>query len=232
MNTKYGLRGSLNPAYPFSELIEDLDIYDMKVHVEHSALEIGFDNEADESKARNVVNQITQLWSLAHDIKITIELNQKWHMKSDDEKNISIELHEEIKMHDHVRVNQVSISAKAHIVKSDLFDSSSFKNNLPLLKKSLVSIPLQKALIYFHEEVLDSGKPLYGIYKAVEELCLAVGGRDKLAALADQSANYVSDLMQTTQTMRHARTPARRIITDGECRQRARVLIEAYTNSI
>ena len=60
----------------------------------------------------------------------------------------------------------------------------------------------------------------------------AVGGREKLARLVGQGVRYVDDLMQTTQIMRHARTQAKRVLVDEECRQRAKILIEAYAGAI
>ncbi|KKR33117.1 MAG: hypothetical protein UT66_C0045G0006, partial [candidate division CPR2 bacterium GW2011_GWC1_39_9] len=195
-------------------------------------VEIGYENEASEESARDVINQMVRLWSLAHNIKVSIDMNLKWTMRADGGKNLSLGLNDGVKMQDFVRVNQTSLFVKACLVKPDLFDSSAFKNNLPLLRKSLTDKSLQKALIYFHEEVLDNERPLYGIYKAIEELCFAVGGREKLARLVGQGVRYVDDLMQTTQIMRHARTQAKRVLVDEECRQRAKILIEAYAGAI
>lgn len=231
MNTKYSLRGSLEPQYPFKKLIEDLEVSGMKVRIQRCTLEIGFDNEADETKAYDVVNLMTQIWSLEHSIKITIDLSQKYCVRQDGGRDIAIVMSDVVKMQDFLKVNQMPISGTAQIVKQDLFDSSAFKSNIPLLKKCLTNYSLRKSLNHFHEEVLDSKRPLYGVYKAIEELCLAIGGRDKLALLVNQPVKYIDDLMQTSQTMRHARTNARRLITDDECRQRAKELIKAYANS-
>jgi hypothetical protein len=174
MNTKYSLRGVLEPSYPFEKLVEDIAIDNIKIHIQDNILEAGYDTDLDETKARNIVDQMTKLWSLVHEIKIHIELNQKWELKPNDNKNIFIELHDEAKVQDFVRLNQATITGRARIIKPDLFDSSAFKNNLPLLKKSLTNAALQTALIYFHEEILDNDRPLYGAYKALEELCFAV----------------------------------------------------------
>jgi hypothetical protein len=78
---------------------------------------------------------------------------------------------------------------------------------------------------------------LYGIHKALEELAAAVGGRAKLAALANQPEKYVADVMETTQRAWHspgwlARKKARQLLDDNECRARARLLIDAYQKSI
>ena len=63
-------------------------------------------------------------------------------------------------------------------------------------------------------------------------ICHSVGGRDKLAQLANHPEKYVSDVMETTQLTRHAHTQARQLLTDSECRERARILIEAFARSI
>jgi hypothetical protein len=168
---------------------------------------------------------------LAHGIKINIELNQKWSRRADGGRDIFMSLHDGVGIKDFIRT-QANFSVKACLIKPDLLDSSAFKNDIPLLRKSLSDKSLQKALIYFHEEVLDHERPLYGIYKAVEELCSAVGGRKNLGLLAGKDTGYVDDLMQTAQTIRHARTQARQMLTSDECKNRAKILIESYANSI
>jgi hypothetical protein len=132
---------------------------------------------------------------------------------------------------DTVRTTKVTIRGMARIVSPD-FDSSRVSNSSALVRKSLRNKALAKALIYFSEEVVDDDRPLYGVYKALEELCHAAGGQEKLAQLASQTKKYVNDVMQTTQTTRHARPQAAQVLSDAECRERARILIEAYAKSI
>jgi hypothetical protein len=87
--------------------------------------------------------------------------------------------------------------------------------------------------------VPNNDRPLYGIYKAVEALCESLpGGRGPLGMLAG-SANmkvgkrYVDDIMQTSGLTRHHDDPnAQPILTDAQCEERARVLIETFANSI
>ncbi len=98
---------------------------------------------------------------------------------------------------------------------------------------------MAKALQYFSEEVVDDERPLYGIYKAVEALCESLpGGRGALGMLAGcpnkkAGKRYVDDIMQTSGLTRHHNDRnAQPILTDAECKERARVLIEAFANSI
>jgi len=51
-------------------------------------------------------------------------------------------------------------------------------------------------------------------------------------SLANHAEKYVSDVRETTQLTRHARTQARQLLTDAECRERARILIDAFAKSI
>jgi len=91
---------------------------------------------------------------------------------------------------------------------------------------------LAKALRYFSEELLDDDRPLYGVYKVLEAICHAVGGWGKLAQLVNKPEKYVSDVRETTQLTRHARTQARQLLSDQECYACARILIDVFAKSI
>lgn len=83
--------------------------------------------------------------------------------------------------------------------------------------------------------MVGDDRPLYGIYKALEALTSAVGsdGRALLGALAGEDKKFVSDVMETAQTTRHHAHPnARALLSEGECRERARRLIDAYAQSL
>ena len=104
---------------------------------------------------------------------------------------------------------------------------------------------LAQALTYISEEVIDDDRPLYGVYKAIEALTEALVppvtkkgkknkglGRKALAKFAGSGEKYVGDVMQTAELTRHHNDPdARQVLTEDECRSRARLLIEAYATS-
>ena len=119
-----------------------------------------------------------------------------------------------------------------------LQDTASFTNETEMVQKALRDATLADALHYFTAEALDEDRPLYGIYKALEaivhqlESAGAKDGRAALARLAGESTKYVSDVMETAQTQRHARTTAKRKLSDQECRTRAAHLIKTYSDSL
>jgi hypothetical protein len=58
-------------------------------------------------------------------------------------------------------------------------------------------------------------------------------GREALGGLAGHDKKYVDDVMETAELTRHHNDPnARQVLTEEECRSRARILIDAYANSI
>jgi hypothetical protein len=139
---------------------------------------------------------------------------------------------------DDVRITTVTIQGKASIV-SEVFDSAKVSSYSALVKKSQKNPALAKALMYFSDEVVDDERALYGIYKAIEALCESLPGeRAALGMLAGcqnskAGKRYVDDIMQTSGLTRHHNDPnSRPILTDAECKERARILIEAFANSI
>jgi hypothetical protein len=234
MDRKVGLKGELKPSHLFEELKESFNIDTpsvvVSVEVSNGVLEVGFDDERDEKVVRAAVSNLIRSWSFIHDTKILLDLNQKWCRKENGKRDVFVALTEQIKVYDRIRINKVLLGL-SYVVKLAVFDNNSFKNDLRIFRKSLKDEHLQKALIFFYEEVVQDERPLYGIYKAMEVLCCKVG-RDQLASLAGKSHQYVDDLMQTAQVERHSSTKARRKFSDQECMKRARILIQAYANSI
>ena len=140
-------------------------------------------------------------------------------------------------MSDSVRVTPAHTTDTC--VVREVFDSEYLSNETALVRKCQKDRALDSALRYFHREVLDDARPLYGIYKAMEALIQALApcgnknkGREKLAGLVDEKEKYIDDIMQTTDPVRHHLPTGKRVHSDAECRERARRLIEAYANSI
>ena len=231
MNTKHGLRGAIDPPGPFKGKEESFQFDGFPIEIRDGVMEIGFDDKADEGRAREIVRQHLEWFSVEHGVRHTADLNQSWEMKPGGGKTMGIEFNETIKFSADIRVSQATIQGKARIVTA-AYDSAMLSTYSPQVQKSQRSAALANAVRYFSEEVLDDDRPLYGVYKALEELCHAAGGRAKLAQLANHPEKYVSDVMETTQLTRHARTQARQLLTDAECRERARILIEAFSKSI
>jgi hypothetical protein len=231
METKYGLRGAIVPAGPFKSKEQSFQFEGFLIEIRDGVIEIGFDDKADEDRAREIVRQHLEWFSVEHGVRHTVDLNQSWEMNPGGTKTIGLAVSDTVKVSDDVRVSRATIQGRARIVTA-AYDSATLSTYSFQVQKSQRNAALANAVKYFSEEVLDDDRPLYGVYKALEELCHAVGGRGNLAQLVNKPEKYVSDAMETTQLTRHARTQARQLLTDAECRERARILIEAFAKSI
>src|SRR4029077_14090956 len=60
MNTTRGLRGSLQPPYPFKDLVEDLssDGLGFPIHIEGGIIEVGYASPDEETRARQAVHEL------------------------------------------------------------------------------------------------------------------------------------------------------------------------------
>lgn len=231
VNTKYGLRGTITPGERFKGTEESFAYDGFELEIKDGVIAIGFNDKADADRAREIVHQHLAWYSMSRRIRHTVDLNQSWELKSDHTKTVAINVGDRIKITDDIRVTQATIQGKARIV-SATYDSAALSSYSSFVRKTQHSSALAKAVTYFGEEVVDDDRPLYGVYKALEELSHAVGGRDKLARLVGRPKKFVEDVMETTQLTRHARTFARQLLSEDECRERARILIEAYANSV
>jgi len=239
MEMPYSLRGSILPSHPFKGTDEFFTIESFAIAVKDSILEIGFADAAEADRARKIVSTYLDAHSFSTGIRFTIDLNQSWERRTDGTKLIAMTLSDTASsMTDNVQMATVSatISGKARIVSPD-FDSRHLANQTPLVAKAEKYPALGSALKYFSTEVVDDDRPLYGIHKAIEELVSALGsgsaGRAKLGTLVGQGKTFVDEVMQTAQTERHfSRYKAHRVLTDQECRHRAKLMIEAYAKTL
>jgi hypothetical protein len=119
--------------------------------------------------------------------------------------------------------------------------SESFTNDSIIVRKALRNTTLAHALNYYAEEIIDHDRPLYGIYKALEQISTHLGkgskGRGALATLAGKPRKFVDDIMETAQTERHseqwlALKKTKVLLTDQECIERAQLLIKVYADSL
>jgi hypothetical protein len=106
-----------------------------------------------------------------------------------------------------------------------------------MLQKAQRYPALESAILYYSKEVVDDDRPLYGVYKALEAMIDHLGqnqsdGRRALARLAGQPRSFIDDVIQTTQVRRHHGTTGTRRLTDEECRQRAKLLIDIFARSL
>jgi hypothetical protein len=232
VNTKYGLRGTVVPGQRFKTTVEAFAYEGFELEIKDGEIAIGFNDKADEDRARDIVRQHLESFNLDHGIRCTADLNRSWEVRLDNTEVFEITVADTVKLLIlESQVTKATIEGTACIV-SEGVDTAKLGNYSPLVRKAQQDVHLANALTYFSEEIVDDDRPLYGIYKLMEELVYAAGGRDKLAHLANRLEKYVEDVMQTTQTTRHARTKARQLLSSEECRERARMLIKAYADAI
>lgn len=237
MNTPYGLRGELQ-GYPWKDIVEEFEKDGIKIKVTNGVMDVGYGSKENEEKARKIAQAYINAQSLRSGRKITVDFNHTWKPNASGNTDHGLSFNETVTVNERVLVqtttHQASITGKAYIVNQQIHDSASFTNDSDMVDKALKDEVLDKALGYFSEEVVDNDRPLYGIYKAIEIIIKHLGkdGRKMLASLAGEHEKYVSDLMETTNTKRHAISDARKLLEENECKGRAKILIEAYVKSI
>ena len=238
MNREFGAQGQIE-NFPFKDINETiLDKDGVIIEVKDGIMYV----EADSGNLLDSVimyaNLYLAIWTKRQNLKVTVNFNHKWKLNNNGGKDIRLEFNDSISLIDRVQTktftHDVSIQGRARIISQGMHDSASFQNDTLVFYKALKHPVLKQVLLYFSEEVMDAKKPLYGIYKALEAITNHLGksGREKLANLAGQPANYVKDIMETTQTERHDKTDASRKLDDDECKRRAKNLIDVFSNSL
>jgi len=217
METSYGLRGKITPMEVLMDHKELFHDGPFQISIENNILEIGYEDMSLIDQARDKANRYIDVLSFDLRRKLTIDLDSSWSKNSNGGRSVCI-----------------SLACGAFIVSPS--ESKSLAQRSEMVKKCDKDLALTSALHYFNEEVINSDKPLYGIYKAIEALTKALGkkhGREKLGRLIGKSERYVDDIMQTAQLTRHHNDQnANLILTEAECKERARKLIEAYMNLV
>jgi hypothetical protein len=241
MNKPFGTQGDID-NFPFKDLQETFYDQDgIEIEVQDGIMFIGVDDENKLDTAKELACLYLSIWTERQNIKVGADFNHKWRANSQGGKDHFLELHDTAKVTDRVQIrtvtHQVTIKGSARIVTQEMHDNASFTNDSAMLKKALKYPALKSALFHFSQEIVDDERPLYGVYKALDAIIAHLDikekkGRKKLADLAGQSFSYVDDVMQTTQTKRHNKTNATRKLDDIECNQRAKTLIDAFSNSL
>lgn len=232
MNTNFGLGGTIQPASAFKDRSESFTIDNFQIQITGALLEIGFENDDESENARLVVDQLLGGLSMDNNLRFTIDLNQAWKTEPEGGRALSITISETVNVSDRI-VTTTTIIKKGLSYIVSKFDSYDLKNQVELVSKCQKDPTLALAVKYFSEEVIDQERPMYGIYKAIESLAGKVGGREKLGILAGRNKKYVDEVMETANTFRHtAGGHSRQLLTDNECHDRAKLLIDAYAKSI
>jgi hypothetical protein len=249
MNKSYGAQGEI-ANFPFKDV--HAPFYNdngIEIEIKDGILYVGVDDESKLEKAIELARTYLSAWSLRQNIKVGVDFNHTWKTNAQGDEAHFLELHETAQVTDRVQIqtvtHQVTRNARgiAKVVTQQMYDSASPANDTPMVNKALKDTTLNNALRYFSEEIVNNDKPLIGVYKAIEEITRHMGkgsetkGRTVLAKLVGQTKKYVDDIMETTQTDRHsekwlAKEKAKAVLSDNECKERARLLINAYANSL
>lgn len=238
----FGFRGSVTPSSVIQDLSEEWEQDGISFSVKDEVFKAKYFNKSEEEKALLIANLFIKTWNFKHNTRLTVNFNHFWGLKEGGGVAHNLILSDTVKVTDRVITtraitHRLSFEVKARIVGKS--DSASFLANQLLVEKSLKDKSLKEALEFYSEEVVDEKRPLYGVYKALEVLIekLRNGGKKEvgmevLGKLAGKNKKYIEEVKQRTQLQRHAVTSAKSILSEQECRDRAKLLIEAYANSI
>lgn len=231
MNTLYGIRGAIKSTHiNISDLIENITLGEFKILVQDNIIEVGFENFDASENAYKVARLFLHSWSLRNGSKVTADFNQSWQPQNSTGRLHKITLTDEIGISDRIVTTAKIVKSLQYVIKSR-HDCNEFSNDIDMVSKAIIDSTLESALEYFCQEVLDCERPLYGVYKAIEIIKNEVG-IEELAKLVGEDKKYVTDVMQSAQQTRHAVTPAKSVLSESECKSRAKILIEAYAKSL
>ena len=73
MNTRYGLRGTIQPASFFKENEELFNIDDFSISVNNGVIEIGFEDIAQNDQSKIIVDQLLSGLSIDNNIKFYVD---------------------------------------------------------------------------------------------------------------------------------------------------------------
>lgn len=234
METPHGIQGTIRTAIELADLHEHYSFDGYVVELENGVIRVGYERPDQEEGARLLAEALIASWGFRHGAKAEVEINQSWHHHDDGNRVITVMVSATMTAGAMVSAIGTVLDAQGNEVIAPPRHPYSFADSQNLAAAAMADPSLMHALEFFADEVTEDDRPLYGIYKALEELTANLGesGRAKLARLANQPSKYLDDVMQTAQLTRHARTKATRKLSDDECKRRAQVLIDAYARSL
>jgi hypothetical protein len=231
----YGIWSALNEP-GLKDIDEDIDFGGGLVASIHDGIfEVGYENESEVENAKEIANNLISSWVLNNGVKITPDFNMSWCRCSDSGRAVGLSLKENIIVRDRPITTTIIALPMRYVVR--VADSYSFKTYFDMAKKADKDKSLSIALSYFSDEVIDSKKPKVGVYRIVEELSKKVGGSKKLAELVGKNEKYIKEINQSCQEHRHSllwiiSKHVQSSLTDQECIDRVRFLIQTYAASI
>ncbi len=235
----FGFEGSISPASVVKDLTEKWEQNGINFSLNQGIFRAEFSTKNQEKNALEAAHLYVQIWSLRHDARLKVKFHHFWGPKANRGTQHSASLNENVKVSDRAQTVMHRVSSEVRASITGKSDSASIMANKLLVEKSLKDESLKRAIEFYSEEVVDEKRPLYGIYKALEVLIDSLRGSSnkktgvsRLGELAGKNPGYVQEVLERTQLQRHANSPARNILTEQECRTRAKNLIRVYTDAI
>jgi hypothetical protein len=206
-----------------------------QISVNNGTIEIGYEDESQVEWARETIQQYLDATSFPTQQPLSANLNESWRKRPEGGEDLAVSVSDRLRVTDDLQITIIRATQTGPALIAETFDSRSLASQRVMVSKARNNPALSSALRYFNEEVVWHDQPLYGIYKALEALTGALSGdRAALGALAGQDRKFVSDVMETAQktTRHHADPHARALLSEDECRERARRLVAAYAQSL
>ncbi len=205
-------------------------------------IEVGYTDAVDEARARVLVKIYMDALSLRMGFGMHANLHQSWQLVEGGARAWCVAVEGAIKPSGQIRIATADVETTAAIAPSNIYDSRDLANVAGLVEKALRNEPLRLALQYYNDEIVETDHPLYGIYKAIEEITKHLSNQDTkksrkyLGELAGCDEQFVEEVMSTANVgidgRHYSGSPGKRQLSDDECRERARILIEAYAQSV
>src|SRR6266508_3334739 len=199
--------------------------------VKEGVIEVGYSAAADEDRARLLVKSYMDALSLKMSFRVHANLHQSWQLVEGGARAWCVAVEGEIKPSGQLRIATADVETTAAIAPANIYDSRDLANAGELVEKVRRNEPLRLALQYYNDEIVETDRPLYGIYKAIEEITkhLCNQGikkpRKYLGELAGFDQQFVEDVMSTTNVpidgRHYSGSPGERRLSNDECREHA-----------
>jgi hypothetical protein len=242
MDTPFGLRGNIIPADLFTGYERTVVDDGITILVKEDVIEVGYTAAADEDKARLLVKSYMDALSLKMRFRVHANLHQSWQLVEGDARAWCVAVEGAVKPSGQLRIATADIETSTAIAPANIYDSRDLANAVELVEKARRDEPLRLALQYYNDEIVETDRPLYGIYKVIEEIAKHLGKqgiknpRKYLGELAGFDEQFVEDVMSTANVgiegRHYSGSTGQRRLSNDKCRERARILIEAYAKSV
>jgi hypothetical protein len=175
MDTPFGLRGNIIPADLFTGYERTVVDDGITILVKEGVIEVGYNAAADEDTARLLVKSYMDALSLKMSFRVHANLHQSWQLVEGDARAWCVALEGETKPRGQLLNGTADVETTAAIAPANIYDCRVLANAVELVEKARRNEPLRLALQYYNDEIVETDRPLYGVYKAIEEITKHLG---------------------------------------------------------